>query len=180
VVYRSGQRVKRTMAAAISPEGDLYFETFEGGITAERYKSFLEHLSDQEGGITFVIHDGLPPHKSKLVQEYVESTKGKVRTFQLPGYSPELNPEEWVWERLKREIGKRAHKSIEDLTDHAVEIMNKILAIKNFICKSNRAVFPLPFPPVIAIKFLFSEIPSSLIVSSLLILEFLISIESNV
>ena len=77
VVYRSGQRVKRTMAAAISPEGDLYFETFEGGITAERYKSFLEHLSDQEGGITFVIHDGLPPHKSKLVQEYVHSTQGR-------------------------------------------------------------------------------------------------------
>jgi len=50
VVYRSGKRIKRTMAAAISPEGDLYFETFEVGITAERYKSFLEHLSDQEGG----------------------------------------------------------------------------------------------------------------------------------
>jgi transposase len=126
VVYRSGQRVKRTMAAAISPEGDLYFETFEGGITAERYKLFLEHLSDQEGGITFVIHDGLPPHKSKLVQEYVHSTQGKVRIFQLPGYSPELNPEEWVWGRLKRELGKRAHKSIEDLTGHAVEIMKKI------------------------------------------------------
>ena len=126
VVYRSGQRVKRTMAAAISPDGDLYFETFEGGITAEKYKSFLEHLSDQEGGITFVIHDGLPPHKSKLVQEYVHSTQGKVRIFQLPGYSPELNPEEWVWGRLKRELGKRAHKSIEDLTGHAVEIMKKI------------------------------------------------------
>jgi transposase len=133
VVYRSGKRIKRTMAAAISPEGDLYFETFEGGITAERYKSFLEHLSDQEGGIRFVIHDGLPPHKSKLVQEYVESTKGKVRTFQLSGYSPELNPEEWVWERLKREIGKRAHKSIEDLTGHAVEIMNKIKSNRKLI-----------------------------------------------
>ena len=133
MVYRSGKRIKRTMAATISPEGDLYFETFEGGITAERYKSFLEHLSDHEGGITFVIHDGLPPHKSKLVQEYVESTKGKVRICQLPGYSPELNPEEWVWERLKREIGKRAHKSIEDLTDHAFEIMNKIKSNRKLI-----------------------------------------------
>jgi transposase len=133
VVYRSGQRVKRTMAAAISPEGDLYFETFEGGITAERYKSFLEHLNYQEGGITFVIHDGLPPHKSKLVQEYVESTKGKMRTFQLPGYSPELNPEEWVWERLKRELGKRAHKSIEELTGHAVDVMNKIKSNRKLI-----------------------------------------------
>ena len=132
-MYRSGQRVKRTMASAISLEGDLYFTTFEGGITAERYKSFLEHLSDQEGGITFVIHDGLPPHKAKLVQEYVQSTQGRLKTFQLPGYSPELNPEEWVWGRLKRELGKRAHKSIEDLTSHAVEVMNKLKSNRKLI-----------------------------------------------
>ena len=73
----------------------------------------------------------------------MESTKGKVRIFQLPGYSPELNPEEWVWERLKREIGKRAHKSIEDLTDHAVEIMNKI--------KSNRKLIVSYYTHVYAI-----------------------------
>jgi transposase len=121
------------MASAISPEGDLYFETFEGGLTAERYKSFLEHLCNQEGGILFVIHDGLPPHKAKLVQEYVQSTQGRLRIFQLPGYSPDLNPEEWVWGRLKRELGKRAHKSIEDLTSHAGEIMSKIKSNRELI-----------------------------------------------
>jgi len=133
VVYRSGQRVKRTMASAMSSEGDLYFELLEGGITAERYRLFLEHLSDQEEGVIFVIHDGLPPHKAKLVQEYVQSTQGKVRTFQLPGYSPELNPDECVWERLKRELGKRAHRSIEDLTGHVVEIMNTIKSNRKLI-----------------------------------------------
>jgi transposase len=121
------------MASAISPEGDLYFETYEGGITAERYKSFLEHLCSQEGGFIFVIHDGLPPHKAKLVQEYVQSKRGRLRIFQLPGYSPDLNPEEWVWERLKKELGKRAHKSIEDLTSHAFEIMNKIKSNRKLI-----------------------------------------------
>jgi hypothetical protein len=65
----------------------------------------------------------MPPHKSKFLQEYVESKKGKVRAFQLPGHSPELGPEDWVWKRLNRKISKQAHKSIEGLTGHAVGIM---------------------------------------------------------
>jgi hypothetical protein len=91
VVYRSGQRTKRTMAAVISIDGDMYFETYPGGTTAERYRSFLQKVNELDDGIKFVIHDGLPSHRAKLVKEYVESTNGKLRLFQLPGYSPELN-----------------------------------------------------------------------------------------
>jgi transposase len=126
VVYRSGQRTKRTMAAAITPEGEMYFDTYAGGTTAERYRSFLENLNDLDGSIKFVIHDGLPSHRAKLVKEYVGSTHGKMKLFQLPGYSPELNPDEWVWDNLKKRLGKRAHKSLEDLTGHAMEIMQEI------------------------------------------------------
>ncbi|KKK74480.1 hypothetical protein LCGC14_2883360, partial [marine sediment metagenome] len=126
VVYRSGQRVKMTMAAAITPDGEMYFETYEGGTTAVRYKSFLENLNNLEEGIKFVIHDGLPSHRSNFVKEYVESTNGKLKTFWLPGYSPELNPEEWVWDNLKKKLGKPAHKNIEDLTGHAIDIINEI------------------------------------------------------
>jgi len=141
VVYRSGKRMKRTMACAISRDGDMYFETFEGCTTAERYKSFLEHLNTLEDSIQFIIHDGLNSHKSILVKEYVESTKGKLRIFQLPGYSPELNPEEWVWEKMKKQLGKRAHKSIGDLTAHAVEIMTEIKSNRKLIASYYNHVY---------------------------------------
>ncbi len=126
VVYRSGQRSKRTMAAVISPEGEMYFETYPGGTTAERYRSFLENLNELDESTKFIIHDGLPSHRAKLVKEYMESTDGKLKLFQLPGYSPELNPDEWVWDNLKKRLGKRAHKSLEDLTEHATKIMHEI------------------------------------------------------
>ncbi len=126
VVYRSGQRTKRTMAAVISPEGEMYFETYPGGTTAERYRSFLENLNELDESIKFVIHDGLPSHRAKLVKEYAKSTDGKLKLFQLPGYSPELNPDEWVWDNLKKRLGRRAHKSLEDLTEHATKIMHEI------------------------------------------------------
>lgn len=128
VVYRSGQRTKRTMAAVISAEGEMYFETYPGGTTAERYRSFLENLNEVDESIKLVIHDGLPSHRAKLVKEYVDSTDGKLKLFQLPGYSPELNPDEWVWDNLKKRLGRRAHKSLEDLTEHATKIMNEIEA----------------------------------------------------
>lgn len=80
----------------------MYFETFEGVTTAERYKSFLEHLNNVEQGIKFVIHNGSLPHKSILVKEYVELTKLKPRIFQLAGQCPELNLGEWVCEKLKK------------------------------------------------------------------------------
>jgi len=125
---RSGQRTKRTMAAVISPEGGMYFETYPGGTTAQRYRSFLENLNEVDERIKFVIHDGLPSYRAKLAKEYVESTGGKPKLFQLPGYSPELNPDEWVRDNLKKQLGRRAAKTLEDPTEQATKIIHEIEA----------------------------------------------------
>ena len=50
----------------------------------------------------FLILDSLPAHKAKVVQDYVKSTRGKLKLFFLPGYAPELNPDELVWNHMKR------------------------------------------------------------------------------
>jgi len=125
-VYRSGQRTKRTMAAAISSDGEMYFETYPGGTNGERYREFLEHLNGVDDRVKIVIHDGLPSHRAKLVTEFVKTTNGKLKLYQLPGYSPELNPGEWVWDNMKKQLGKRAHRSLEDLEQHGTKIMNDI------------------------------------------------------
>ncbi|UIF88986.1 transposase (plasmid) [Cupriavidus necator] len=36
------------------------------------------------------------------MREYIESTKGKLTMHVLPGYAPDLNPDEFVWSHLKR------------------------------------------------------------------------------
>ena len=46
--------------------------------------------------------DGLPAHKTKLVKEYVASTSGMLTLHFLPGYAPDLNPDELVWGHMKR------------------------------------------------------------------------------
>ena len=49
-----------------------------------------------------LVVDGLPAHRTKLVRDYVQSTNGRLSLHFLPGYAPELNPDELVWSYLKR------------------------------------------------------------------------------
>jgi hypothetical protein len=43
---------------------------------------------------TFLIVDGHPVHRASAVHDFVADTDGRLRLFFLPGYSPELNPDE--------------------------------------------------------------------------------------
>jgi transposase len=45
--------------------------------------------------------DGHPAHRSKAVKQFVAATDGRLRLFVLPAYSPQLNPDEWVWKNVK-------------------------------------------------------------------------------
>ena len=49
-----------------------------------------------------LVVDGLPAHKTSLVKAYVASTNGRLTLHFLPGYAPELNPDELVWSHMKR------------------------------------------------------------------------------
>lgn len=49
-----------------------------------------------------LILDGLPAHKAKTVEAYVTGLNGKLTLHFLPGYAPDLNPDELVWSYAKR------------------------------------------------------------------------------
>lgn len=51
--------------------------------------------------------DSLPGHKKANVREYVASTKGRLSLHFLPGYAPDLNPDEMIWSHVKRTCAAR-------------------------------------------------------------------------
>jgi transposase len=62
--------------------------------------------------------DGLPANKTKLVKDYVVSTKGMLTLHFLPGDAPELNPDELVWSHMKRTgVARRPLRKGEQLQE---------------------------------------------------------------
>lgn len=107
IVEKTGARFSVNMISAISPKGQLRFMIFDGKMNADKFIEFLERLIYKVDKPIFLILDGHPVHKSKKVKGFVEATKGRLRLFILPPYSPHLNPDEWVWNWLKNHnIGK--------------------------------------------------------------------------
>jgi transposase len=51
----------------------------------------------------FLVLDGHPAHIAKVVAAYVQRLVGRLELHFLPGYAPELNPDEFVWNHLKRQ-----------------------------------------------------------------------------
>lgn len=89
------------MIAALS-QRKFYFRFVQGAIRKEQIVEFLRHLLKQVGRKLLIIWDGLPGHRSKIVADYLRSTKGKIVMEYLPGYAPELNPSEYIWAYAKQ------------------------------------------------------------------------------
>ncbi|HUO37357.1 MAG TPA: transposase [Mycobacterium sp.] len=74
-----------------------------------------------------------PSHRAKTVAAFVAATDGRLRLFFLPGYAPELNPDEWVWKNIKHDrIGKIGVTNKDDLktkTTHALRRLQKLPAL---------------------------------------------------
>lgn len=66
-------------------------------------------------------------HKTQVVKDYVVSLEGRLKLFFLPGYSPELNPDEWVWKNVKSDdIKRRGIQRGSDLFEIATRSLERL------------------------------------------------------
>jgi transposase len=96
VVHGTGQRFAINMISAVTAKCALRFAVYEGSTTAATFIDFCQRLLHDAPGPVYLIVDGHPAHRAEATTEFVASTEGRLRLFFLPGYSPELNPDEWV------------------------------------------------------------------------------------
>ena len=101
VIPGTGRRFGCNMISAITNRGDMGFMIFKQRFTAAVMIDFLRRLLRQRKGKAFVIVDGHPVHKSRRVKQWVARQGGAVRLFLLPGYSPDLNPDELLNQDVK-------------------------------------------------------------------------------
>ncbi len=102
VVQRPGQRQSISAASAVNSRGAFWYCTYQGGLNAELFVTLLRRMMRHRTKPVHLVVDGLPAHKTALVKAYVETTNGMLTLHVLPGYAPELNPDELVWSHMKR------------------------------------------------------------------------------
>ncbi len=96
-----------SVISAVTPDGRLFLRMREHAFDSAGVIAFLGELQEQIAGKLLVIWDGAPIHRSRAVREYLaDGAAACLHLERLPGYAPELNPDEGVWHYLKHvELG---------------------------------------------------------------------------
>jgi len=143
VVTTTGARFSCNMISAVSPKGALRFMLVKDKdkINAAVFVDFLKRLIHNWPRSIFLIIDGHPVHKSVAVSKYVASTEGRLQLFYLPPYSPELNPDEQVWNHLKNHgVGRQPVTGPDQLKRLIISHLRKVQKLPSLV----RSFFNLP------------------------------------
>jgi transposase len=127
VVNRPGQRQRISAASAVNAQGAFWFATYEGGLDGELFVELLKRLMHRRKKPLHLVIDSLPAHKKAVVKAYVAGTEGRLTLHFLPGYAPELNPDEQVWSHAKRTgVARKPLMKGEKLQQRVNEQLQKI------------------------------------------------------
>ena len=81
-----------------------------------------------------MIVDNHSVHRSSEVQKFVSETEGNLKIFYLPPYSPELNPDELVWNYLKNHhTGRMSHSGKKEFHERVIAIMKSLQRLKDMV-----------------------------------------------
>jgi transposase len=134
VVSATGARFGANLISAISARGELRFMVTKGRVTAAVFTAFLKRLLVNATAPIFLIVDGHPTHRAKSVARFVAQQAGKLALFFLPPYSPELNPDEYVWNNLKTHgIGRRVITSLVQMRQMVISHLRQLQKIPELV-----------------------------------------------
>ena len=119
-----------SVISAISPSGQLLHKVRETSFKSEGVRRFLQHLLNKVEGKVIVIWDGAPIHRSKVIKAFLaDGAAERLHLERLPGYAPDLNPDEGVWNWLKNVEMK--NMCVPDLANLKVELRRAVERLRH-------------------------------------------------
>jgi transposase len=112
-------RISAISGIAVSPKRfhcTLYCQLYENNIQSEEVAAFLRHLLRQVRGHLIVVLDNGKTHRGAPVRELLTRTC-RLHLVAFPPYAPELNPDEGVWNHLKRTLANGRPDTQAELMD---------------------------------------------------------------
>jgi transposase len=140
VVRTSGQRQKINAISAVAPSGEFKYLLYQNRFNASFFIEVLKEFTRGMKRACYFIVDNHPSHRAKVVSDFIKSTKGAIELYFLPPYSPDLNPDEFVWNQIKTHgISKKPLKGNESLEDRVRSDLEAIKKNKKLIRSFFRA-----------------------------------------
>jgi transposase len=102
-VPTSGRRQAVNAISAVNARGEFWFRVYTERLNKELFLHFLKAFLRGRRTPVMLVVDAHPAHRARLIAHYVQSLKGRLELHFLPGYAPELNPDEFVWNHLKKQ-----------------------------------------------------------------------------
>jgi putative transposase len=112
-------RLSAISGIAVSPRRfhcTLYCHLYEDNIQGEEVAAFLRHLLRHMHGPIIALLDNGKIHRGEPVQELLARTR-RLHLEAFPPYAPELNPDEGVWNQLKRRLANGRPDTKAELMD---------------------------------------------------------------
>jgi transposase len=149
VVKTSGKRKAYKVFGLISYFcGRLFYKGHTGRFNAESYAAFLLEVLAQTKQPIILIQDGAKYHTCKAMQQFFAEHVDRLTVCQLPSYSPDFNPIEFLWKKVKKKATHLRYfpdftslmQKVDDTLLHFANTPCEILALMGRYCESLGAV----------------------------------------
>jgi transposase len=126
--------------SGITPDGRLFMQVRPTSYDAEAVVGFLRVLLRKISGKIVLIWDGSPIHRAHEIKDFLKRGAAKrLHLEQLPGYAPDLNPDEGIWNYLKRvELGNVCCSDLDQLHRKLIQAKERLRHKKEIIKSCSR------------------------------------------
>jgi len=129
VLPETATREHVSMISGVTPAGTLWTHSQDESIKGPAVVRFLMHLQRHLGPRLLVAWDRASIHRGQPVEQFLAAPPADgIEVVPLPGYAPELNPDEGVWRYLKHEL---ANVSCQDLPQLRRELRRATERLRN-------------------------------------------------
>jgi transposase len=128
--------------------GRFFCRGHEGRLNSGSYTDFLTEVMKKTRKHIILIQDGARYHTSRFMKDFFRKHSHRITVYQLPSYSPDYNPIEKLWKKIKE---KEIHlhyfptfdslkNKVEEALFHFKDMQNEILSLFNFYDELNEQI----------------------------------------
>ncbi len=117
-----------TILSSLRLNGETTYTIYQGGTSKDKFINYLKNVlapTLQEGDI--IIMDNMRTHHAKEVRKVIDDLK--INVVYLPPYSPDLNPIEKMWSKIKSIFRKLKIRDLENLPNAVKYAFSKVCSL---------------------------------------------------